>query len=631
MAHNFPRLDATAAGPSSGGSTGDYLIEVKANFTVKFAMSKISNNLNLIVKNTENIKKDLQKYSYLWIEDPEEGFDKFLSENEPKIEKIEGEEEVKRENILLKDCRELIPNLNLFDEKITNLKQIQIEISKIQTPVEKAWIKIDLRNFIKSLEVKVNNWIKVYTDFLTHEYKTTLKNLKQFNLKTNAGLKTNPKDVFANADPTNERQKEKNRGLLMKVMKHISEMKSVKGQISVVVERMRNMVTKLKKHGIQVAEKGEDEPLQAIESSEGGFNETEKKVNEIKKDIINIIGDEAIEVKKKLDTFGAKVSAFKTEFKANLPYIYDENLGVKEIMDSYEKIDAYYVKLLKFEQEARENAELEDLFELERRNYKPLKECLSDLKNLKSLWDLISLVNLQYNDWKTKFWRQIKADVLVEQNKVFSTQIKQVNKEVRFIKGWQTIGEKVGNMTVVLNLVEALRGDYIEDRHWKHLKDKTHTDFDHKASTFSLDDIIRLKLYKLKPEVEEIVDIAQKEFKIDKKLKIIESNWAKQIFTFENYKENFVFAPLDDMMEILDANSLDLMGMKAQGKYVEYFIETVENWRDKLGRVDIVVNEWLKVQKNWRILVNIFVGSEDIRQQLPEDTKVFETVHGEFT
>lgn len=29
------------------------------------------------------------------------------------------------------------------------------------------------------------------------------------------------------------------------------------------------------------------------------------------------------------------------------------------------------------------------------------------------------------------------------------------------------------------------------------------------------------------------------------------------------------------MIEILDANSLDLMGMKAQGKYVEYFINTV--------------------------------------------------------
>jgi hypothetical protein len=38
----------------------------------------------------------------------------------------------------------------------------------------------------------------------------------------------------------------------MKVMKHISEMKSVKGSITGIIERMRNMVIKLKKHGISV-------------------------------------------------------------------------------------------------------------------------------------------------------------------------------------------------------------------------------------------------------------------------------------------------------------------------------------------------------------------------------------------
>ena len=53
--------------------------------------------------------------------------------------------------------------------------------------------------------------------------------------------------------------------------------------------------------------------------------------------------------------------------------------------------------------------------------------------------------------------------------------------------------------------------------------------------------------------------------------------------------------------------------MKSQGKYVEYFKEIVETWRDKLSKVDVVVNEWMKVQKNWRILVNIFLASEDIR------------------
>jgi len=46
------------------------------------------------------------------------------------------------------------------------------------------------------------------------------------------------------------------------------------------------------------------------------------------------------------------------------------------------------------------------------------------------------------------------------------------------------------------------------------------------------------------------------------------------------------FVGMDNMMEMLDANSMDLMGMKSQGKYVEFFIEQVEDWREKLGRVD---------------------------------------------
>lgn len=201
-------------------------------------------------------------------------------------------------------------------------------------------------------------------------------------------------------------------------------------------------------------------------------------------------------------------------------------------MTNYEKIDEYFIKLLAFEQEAKENSELEELFELEQRQYKPLKECLSDLKNLKTLWDWITMVNLQYNDWKGKLWRQIKADSLIEQNKVFLDNIKKLPKDIRVFKGCQTLNEKVQNMNIVLNLVESLRGDYMEERHWQQLKDKTKSDIDYKSPSFSFSEILDLKLYRLKPEVEEIVDIAQKEFKIDKKLKIIESNWAKQIFNF---------------------------------------------------------------------------------------------------
>ena len=131
-----------------------------------------------------------------------------------------------------------------------------------------------------------------------------------------------------------------------------------------------------------------------------------------------------------------------------------------------------------------------------------MKECLSDLKNLKTLWDWIVMVNLQYNDWKTKLWRQIKADTLIEQNKVFLDNIKKLPKDIRVFKGCQTLNEKVQNMNIVLNLVESLRGDYMEERHWQQLKDKTKSDIDYKSPSFSFSEILDLKLYRLKPEVE---------------------------------------------------------------------------------------------------------------------------------
>lgn len=111
------------------------------------------------------------------------------------------------------------------------------------------------------------------------------------------------------------------------------------------------------------------------------------------------------------------------------------------------------------------------------------------------------MINLQYNDWKTKLWRQIKADVLIEQNKVFQKQIKDVPKDVRLFKGCQVITEKVNNMNIVLNLVQSLRGDYMEDRHWQQLKNKTKSDIDYKSPSFSFNEILDLRLHKLKAEV----------------------------------------------------------------------------------------------------------------------------------
>ena len=47
-------------------------------------------------------------------------------------------------------------------------------------------------------------------------------------------------------------------------------------------------------------------------------------------------------------------------------------------------------------------------------------------------------------------------------------------------------------------------------------------------------------------------------------------------------------------------------------------------------QVDAVIQAWLKVQGNWSRLEPIFIGSDDIKLQLPEQAKAFEGIDGAF-
>lgn len=45
---------------------------------------------------------------------------------------------------------------------------------------------------------------------------------------------------------------------------------------------------------------------------------------------------------------------------------------------------------------------------------------------------------------------------------------------------------------------------------------------------------------------------------------------------------------------------------------------------------DSVISIWFEVQRTWSHLESIFIGSEDIRNQLPEDSKRFDGIDVDF-
>ncbi len=65
-------------------------------------------------------------------------------------------------------------------------------------------------------------------------------------------------------------------------------------------------------------------------------------------------------------------------------------------------------------------------------------------------------------------------------------------------------------------------------------------------------------------------------------------------------------------------------------KFIAHFAEEVSSWQKKLSTADQVISIWFEVQRTWSHLESIFIGSEDIRNQLPEDSKRFDGIDTDF-
>lgn len=81
----------------------------------------------------------------------------------------------------------------------------------------------------------------------------------------------------------------------------------------------------------------------------------------------------------------------------------------------------------------------------------------------------------------------------------------------------------------------------------------------------------------------------------------------------------------DEVTLLLEDMGLNLQSMMAS-PFVPPFLEEVQNWEQKISLIGECIEIWMLVQRKWMYLESIFVGSDDIRQQLPKEAKRFDQI-----
>lgn len=149
--------------------------------------------------------------------------------------------------------------------------------------------------------------------------------------------------------------------------------------------------------------------------------------------------------------------------------------------------------------------------------------------------------------------------------------------------------------------------------------------------SFTLGSMFAMSLDKYAEEILKICSAAEKELTIESELKKLVEVWSEQKFVCAKYSKGtedrgHVLRSVDDVLLLLEDMGLNLQSMMAS-PFVRPFIDDVRKWEQKLSLVGECIEAWMQVQRKWMYLESIFVGSDDIRLQLPQVGVLHVTVY----
>ena len=617
-ANAFKRLDT---------SEGTYVRELVEVPVVQLQRTRITKFLQNTENNANVLRKYFHKFEYLWTTDMSKEFQEFIKEAvdveyvdfpDPSIGAEEAEVSSRIEPTDPRQAwvRTTIKQ-EMFSERIVHFLKLQSEVAELKPIHEIDFLRINAQPIKQALSTWVTKWLYMYSKYLQDYVGTRLLDLHTFIVSVNKGLEITQLTA-ADREP------------LMKVMTYIRDVRKRTPEFSTMLAPLRRVVGLLKVHttAIDLPAVGGQPALDFLEQAKMLWENTVNKAYRVKESI-QVLQNSMLEgIRKDIKSFESGVNKFVKEFRSAGPFAWIDSIALK---NCYVSIDKYYKDLVVWNERMKSLNELEDLFELQSSRSPQLQELGDDLKLLKSVWDVIGLTESLFSTWKSTLWAEIKTDDLLDQVKQLQVIIRRLAVKTREWAVFHTLDAHVKNMATVLPLVHELHSPAMRDRHWKNLMIITATSFD-KGPSFCLDDLFALNLHLHVEAVQEVIEVAAKELKVESKLRIIEDLWNKMELKFDRHRDTEVYciSPPDLILETLEEHHLQLGGMAGMGKFVDFFRSNVSKWQKTLGEVETTLKMLLIVQRQWGSLESIFMGSADIRAQLPDDTKRFEGTDSEF-
>ncbi|XP_053528697.1 dynein axonemal heavy chain 9 isoform X1 [Artibeus jamaicensis] len=544
-------------------------------------------------------RNTFSQYSYLYVEDRKEILAQFLLYGHILTpEEIEAHAD--------DGIPENPPLLHQFKAQIDSYEKLYEDVCRLEPmKVFDHWMRIDVRPFKASLLNLIKRWSLLFKQHLVDYVTNSLADLEVFIKNSESGLlKKVKKGDFKG---------------LVEIMEHLMALRERQSSTDAMFEPLKQTIELLKTYGQELPET----VFKHLEELPEKWSNMKKLAITVRQHVAPLQANEVTLLRQRCTAFEVEQQQFWERFHTEAPFRFNST-------DPHRMLDARHSEIQQMESTMASINDTASLFEVNIPDYKQLRQCRREVFQLKELWDIIGMVTSTIHAWEATLWRNINVEAMDLECKRFARYLRNLDKEVRAWEAFTGLESTVLNTLTSLKAVAELQNPAIQERHWRQLVQAMGVSFVMDEGT-TLAHLLQLQLHCFEDEVRGIVDKAVKEMGMEKILKELQATWASMEFQYEPHPRTHI--PLlhldEDLIEVLEDNQVQLQNLMTS-KHVTFFLEEVSGWQKKLSTADVVISMWFDVQQTWSHLESIFIGSEDIRAQLPQDSERFEGIDIDF-
>jgi dynein heavy chain len=238
--------------------------------------------------------------------------------------------------------------------------------------------------------------------------------------------------------------------------------------------------------------------------------------------------------------------------------------------------------------------------------FKNLGLMKADLALLELVWETAHRIETELQAWKSTLWAEFEVAKL-------SSKCDEHTNEWSVYNGMYA---PIKSVSCALPMLDQLHNAKLRERHWQRPSDA-------RLEVAGLDTAGHSgkELMRFSEEITEIVEGASNEVRMETQVADLNNTWK----AMEHFAELLVLNVPEELVQTLEEDQVAVQNYLL-AKNISFFKATLTEWQNNLVCVDRVITVWLDVQYHWTHLRPIFIGSEDIRRQLPTQSAPFENI-----